>query len=550
MAKISLRQQPGKFEPARVIVFGLTPRERHALAGAPEIPAIPPGDDASFPPDPEIVEAIIGTLGSSAVETDANTARWRIEQACRVETSARLAASSDIDAPPRGWTGALYPYQRVGQEWLRAMRRGILGDDPGLGKTVQALAAVDGKDRVLIATLGGVKQHWADHVARWSKRPVGLCVGSHAERQQAIDAHGWVIVNHEMLRPGAFTGLDRKWDAVIIDEAHRFQGRKSKQSKGAAFLKTDDLYLLTGTPIWNKPDSLWNLLHLLYPARFSSYWRFVGEYCDVEVSPWGMQITGLRYRERERLQRVLVPLMIRRAKRDVLPWLPDKIREDVTYDITPSQRRAYNKLRDKLLLETDDGTSVRYYANAISAMSDMRLLLDAPGLVGLDGLTKDPSPKDEAIDGLLDGLLDDGRKIVIYCWHRAYANYLAARHAARGAVCVTGETKDRTGVIDAFLRGRASVLVATIASVGTGIDMTECTAAIFAEGSYVHVENAQAEDRLHRIGTKTSPLIYRLQARRTVEQAIWEQSDDVGETTSDVLTVERVVRAVRAYGDA
>src|SRR5678816_4702322 len=112
-------------------------------------------------------------------------------------------------------------------------------------------------------------------------------------------------------RPAYRDLLDRKWDAVILDEAHKFQGRDSQQSKGAARLRSDMLLMLTGSPIWNKPDSIWNLLHLLYPARFSSYWNFVNEYCYIERSRYGYEITGVNDLKLDRLRGVISPLLLR-----------------------------------------------------------------------------------------------------------------------------------------------------------------------------------------------------------------------------------------------
>ncbi len=463
----------------------------------------------AFPLEPLAVDDLRSALGD-ALKVDVDVGNWRARYQAYAQASVFLGAKAD-GHPNAEWASRLYPYQRVGADWMRSVPRGILGDDPGLGKTIQSLTAVYREPRVLIVTLNSVKSHWEAHIRNWLQRDVCVCTGTHLERQRALDKHpDWVIINHEMLRGGSvgYTGIvEHEWDAVIVDEAHKLQGRKSAQSLGAARLKSPRLYLLTGTPIWNHPDSLWRILNLLEPQRFNSYWRFVMEYCDTQQTNWGLDILGFRLDTLERLRSIVAPYLLRRRKEEVLPDLPAKRRQLIEYDLSDSQRRAYREMKRRLRLVTEDGDLLRVYDNAMVALGQLRLLCDAPQLIGLP---PGVNPKDEVLDDLLETLLDRERKVILFTWHKVYAEYLAARYTRYGVSLVTGDTPHRDRELQAFRQETDKhLLVATIGAAGTGIDLVEATAAIFAEGTHVPTLNAQAEDRLHRIGQKTDVIIYR-----------------------------------------
>lgn len=506
----------------------------------------------TYPLEPLVVDDLRTLLGNR-LSVQEMAQGWRESYQQQAKIRVKLSGQVDSLLPEISWVSRMYPYQRVGARWLEYTQRGILGDDPGLGKTLQALTAAAGQKRVLIITLNGVKQHWARHAREWLGREVAVCEGSRDQRQAVLNKRpDWVIVNHEMLRASAgraYRGiLEREWDTVIVDEAHKFQGRKSAQSRGASKLQSKRLYLLTGTPIWNHPDSLWQVLNLLEPLRFTSYWRFVDEYCDVDQTNWGIEILGFKPATLERLRSVVAPYLLRRRKEDVLKDLPAKRRQVIEYDLSDNQKRAYREIRKKLRLTTEQGDVLKVYDSAISALSQLRLLCDAPGLVGLPDKT---SPKDEALDELLQTLMDGERKVILFTWHKTYANYLATQYRGFGTEVVTGDTRNREEILQTFRTDPAThILVATIGAAGTGIDLIEATAAIFAEGSHVPTLNAQAEDRLHRIGQKTDVMIYRMAARGTVEEAIWQVSDDRQAQNDDLLSMRAVIqRVLTAQGE-
>jgi SNF2 family DNA or RNA helicase len=373
-----------------------------------------------------------------------------------------------------------------------------------------------------------------------------------AKQQRVI-----VCINHEMLQS---RNMDKypelwsiAWDAVVVDEAHKLQGRPARRredgkvtgsqtSKGAEQLNTKRRYALTGTPVWNKPDSLYGVLHFLEPHRFTSYWRFVEEYCQVVGGEYARKIVGPNQENIERLHNLLSPMLLRRTKDQVLKDLPAKTVQEMPYDITGWLDEAYWNLKDSYIhpVTGDAEQSIPM------AYADMRRLLNAPVLVGAD---REMSPKDEIVDDLVEQATAEGKPVVIFTWHNDYTGYLL--HRLRKLYTVEAihgptNTTQRNRILADFQAGKIQVLVASMATMGVAIDLTVARVAVFAEGHYVNTIVDQAESRLHRNGQKFDVMIYRLYARGTIEEAIWEVADTRKEDADEMLCLDDVTRRVQA----
>jgi SNF2 family DNA or RNA helicase len=452
----------------------------------------------------------------------------------------------------------LYPFQRQALEWLAQRPNGIIGLPVGSGKTVIAARAVAGADTLLVVAPNIVKQYWADTLWDWTLRRAQVVEGTGGQRAELLQrpAHTFII-NHEMLRDRAkYPEIwARRWDAVIVDEAHRLQGRPrlvssgdnikqlGQQSRGAELLRYKHLYMLSGTPIWNRPDSLWHLLRLLDKRAFGSYWRFCREFCDIEETPWATIVRGIKSPAAEAaLHDLVAPYVFYRTKEQVLPDLPPKVIQPIYYEPTASQRKQYRELRYRLRLEWDDGHLIRFHDSAASAMVDLRRVLNGNWARG--PLHDKADPKLRTILELLDDLTT--QKVVVFTWLREYAFDLAnsiADRTTRVTYCITGDMPNPAAVLQQFQRtSKPAVLVATIASIGESTDaLANVSAAIFAEGSFTPVQNEQAEGRLHRIGTKVSPVIYRVMARKTLEEKIWKTTDTHQDLTDALLTIQEIL---------
>jgi SNF2 family DNA or RNA helicase len=543
-----------------VVKFVITPDTIQEAKQIKLVPGARPQEDRAeiyFPPELGTVRYLTDHFPFTITE---HAERWVRATWAAHKATVQQGVLADVDLPAAvPWAELLRPYQRVGAKWLADVERGILGDDCGTGKSVVAATAVQlvGAQRVLVATRSYVRDQWARQIRKWigPDEYIQVVDGNTPKKRAAQLANAdarWMIINIEMLRvkenPGGKPLLKypvlwtQQWDAVILDEAQYFRNRKAQQSRGAALLRSRYLFELTGTPVWNDVEDIWHLLHLARPKEFSAFWRFIEQYCDVQRTMYGMEIVGLKLDKMDDFHRMLAPKLLRRRKLDVAADLPPIITETIEYDLTATQAKAYKELKKKLQLTKSDGT-IQTFANAVSMLPTARLLCAAPSLVGING----PSPKDDIILELLaDKLPVSHNKCLIFTWFRNYTQYLVDMLEEHNytAIGVTGEDKYREQSVRHFLTTDCQVLVATIGSLGTGMDELQAIKfAIMSQLDYVPTTVGQARDRIHRLGmSDESPLLYYIVGRNTIEAHMLQVYETKVDLTDEALAVQAVLQ--------
>ena len=186
----------------------------------------------------------------------------------------------------------LFPYQKVGASFLYKIGSGLLGDEMGLGKTVQALAVCEQAkaQRVLIFCPSAVKYQWAEEIKRFLD-PTGMLLnttvidGKPEEREQQWRAVGinvspsFVIANYELLLRDFASMNAHEWDVLIADEATKISNSMTKTGKLIKKLTAVRRLALTGTPVSNRANELWNIIDFVSPGALGNYWGFMQRYC-------------------------------------------------------------------------------------------------------------------------------------------------------------------------------------------------------------------------------------------------------------------------------
>ena len=266
------------------------------------------------------------------------------------------------------------PYQcaaiRFGLALYTTGAQGLLfADEPGLGKTIEALGLVNNDPRVrkvLCICPSLVKINWAREAAKWLIRPSKIVV---IDGDQPVpDDADFVIANFDIVKP--YQGRDRRcftdimareWDMLIVDEAHflknpeadrtvavmgRERPTKNHPVRPGIITRCRLRVFLTGTPIDNRPIDLWTLIHALDPVRWKSWANYAYRYCGARNDGYGIKVTGAT--NTDELARILrSTVMVRRLKADVLKELPPKTRRLVILPndaVRPILRRAFEKL--------------------------------------------------------------------------------------------------------------------------------------------------------------------------------------------------------------
>jgi SNF2 family DNA or RNA helicase len=287
--------------------------------------------------------------------------------------------------PKIAWGFRGKPYQVPGARFLAYARQALIADEPGMGKTIQTLAALvenlpEGGKVLVLAPKTSVTAVWREEVHKWLEGFVqgytctvfsGLTPAKTLERLEEFDAlpddgriH-FLLGNAEIVRikstrtctrVGSEKGCDgtyewcefadkhkgaveprlpqlfkRQWDALVADETHKWlintRGKKASQvGRGFVALKTveDGLrYALTGTPYKGKKHNLWGTLNWLRPKVYTSKWNWVERYFEVQKTDYSRVIGDVVPERAEALFRSLDSLCLRRTKAEIRKINPD-----------------------------------------------------------------------------------------------------------------------------------------------------------------------------------------------------------------------------------
>ena len=416
----------------------------------------------------------------------------------------------------------LMRHQVEGVKFLRSHQRAALFDEPGLGKTrVALLAAVEPVLVVGPAMIiyGGV---WDDEI---SKVAPGLDV-TQASYHSIVQKNGRCYTDELLPK------LRRKWGTVIADEAHHLKNRKSHWTKAFKKLRSDRMYLLTGTPLPNWAHEAFILLQLLYPDEakpggcFGSYWRWVEEWFEIgeQYGKGGVvvsdHVVGDFRKDREWddfISENWQDRMLLRLREDCLKNLPPLTEQMIRVDMVPAQKKAYKELKKDFITWLDSGEEIAAWSQAALLV---KLAMCATGLEVLDSATKG-SGKLDALQALLT---DRDQPTLVVAHFRSSVRACAARAqmAGKRAVVIDGATSKsvRADYVRAFQAGKVPVLCATIDTISEGLTLNAADQVICVERSWRPSRNEQVIRRIHRIGQERPVTSIDLVTRGTADEHV------------------------------
>lgn len=382
------------------------------------------------------------------------------------------------------------PYQIEGVKFLRSHKRAGLTDDPGLGKTLQAILAAE--PPVIIASPTYLVEQWHDAILdQFPDANVGMAIGTINQRYKAIQSKpDWLCLNIEMLR-----GYELYYpNTFIVDEAHHIRNRGSQQSKGAFQLSRNVplVYMLTATPIVKEIDDVWHLLHILDERAFKSYAKFVKMFCITSDSPYGPVVIGPSHPNAMKI--VLNKYFLGRTYKEVGLYLPDLIETVINIRESPQFYKDYKNTKDSYSFGPFS------FDNAVSTIMFLRQMVRTR----------------QKIHSVVDMLEDLKNKTVVFTWFKDSAFELA-NHIRCPAI---------TGELPPIERKRIAseqhdVITATIPSLSEGVDLSYARNVIFFEEDYTPGVMHQALSRVRRYSSNTDPVrVYYIHVKGTVDEVI------------------------------
>ena len=441
--------------------------------------------------------------------------------------------------------------QKEGIKFLLANRKCILADSMGCGKTIQSIIAAmaSNSKKILIITTASLKTNWKRELTIYNdEKDIQILQGSKDE----ICDKKYVIANYDILinyyevptetvyeteyvynengkrevirKPVMIKSKDgqliekqkkstrkdvieeclknsplflNKFDCVIIDEAQKLSNNSSNRYKVIDdFLKRakpNYVFLLTGTPLTNKPINLYYILKLIDAPITRDYRYFIKRYCDAKTFrlKTGKEVTTINGASNlEELREKIKHLYIRR----LLTEMTDMVDKNIitkTYDLTESQRVEYERLWQEYLdAQTEQGNE---------DSEQYRQLVE--GILVRQYLAK--QMVDNTIK-LVDNMLEEGGKVIIVC---TFSEEIAMFKDYYKKKCVvydgkmTAKAKDKAE--QAFNNDKnVRVFIGQILAAGVGLNLVVANKMVFNSYSWVAADNTQIEDRIYRLTQK------------------------------------------------
>ena len=405
----------------------------------------------------------------------------------------------------------LYPHQIEGISFLTRKGRAILGDDMGLGKTRQAIvameqAAPDGV--ILVICPASLKLNWRREILAVDPEARIEVIGA---KGATADAPRWVIVNYDLLAKQAERLRAINWSGVILDEAHFIKNASARTNHVLKLLGVSEkardpvigpgqVYLLTGTPMTNRPRDLYNLLRCVGHPSARSFLSFARRYCGAYRNNFGWVTDGAS--NIGELNLLMKEVMLRRLKDDVLD-LPPKVRTWLPVEIDSATARHAQVGFLEWLAGSDP--SRPNDKDFLGRLQKVRVALH--------------KAKHNAVAERIHDVLATGQKVIVFT---AFTDGLKKHKASLGEACVTLSGEDnaerRMAAVDAFQNDpEIRVMVANLIAGGVGITLTAGSHVIFQDLDWVPANLAQAEDRAYRLGQTSRVTVEYMIAARSLD---------------------------------
>lgn len=458
-----------------------------------------------------------------------------------------------------------YPYQQEGIQVGLNWRRFLIGDEPGLGKTLQSIGVVDCANAYpcLVICPSSLKINWQREFEKFTDKKALVLDNAVATTWPYLIQMGMqqvAIVNYESLRKYFVWDIKKKefrlkdvvfnpainlFKSIIIDESHRVKDPSAQQTIFARGIAEGKEYriLLSGTPVVNRPADLIAQLSIMGRlAEFGGRSKFLADYGGGDIAK------GLNRNQEEdeprNLERLSAELyarcMIRREKAKVLTQLPDKTRTDLYVEI--SNRDEY------LLAEADLAEYLRQYTECTD--TDIRRKMRMEALVKfmtLRSLASKGKVK-QAID-FVRTFLANGKPLILFCSLHEIVDEI--KKAFPHAVSVTGRDsmQAKQAAVDAFQEGRAQLIVCSIKAAGVGLTLTASSNVAFIEFPWTYADCCQCEDRAHRIGQKDNVTCYYLIGRRTIDRTLYDIIHRKKSIASQIMGTDDEIPSDEMYFD-
>lgn len=449
------------------------------------------------------------------------------------------------NAYPMGNGVILRPYQNAGIDYCLSKGNALIGDAPGVGKTFTGIGLANATDagRILVITPGRIRKQWRDNIKIGSTIKKVRCYPVMRSADGIATWANYVIISYDLLRnPAIHEALCAlKWDLILADEAHMLKEISAHRTQmifgggrcaDPLIEHTKRIVAMTGTPLPNRPRECYTLSRAICwdAIDFMSAEAF-----RYRFNPSARMETGYVREEKGRLPELQARLrcnfMVRRLKKDVLPWLPDKSYE---FSYIESDGHIAEIIKREQMLDFRFEDLKKPWAKIDGELSTLRREM---------GEAKVPQAI-EHMKYLLDVL--ELPKVVMFSHHRSVMDRMREALRDYGVVEMRGGMSDKqteNSKLQFMTNPAIRIFSGQLDAAGVGLDGLQQVAShcVIIEPAWTPGANEQAIDRLHRDGQHGNVIAQFLVVEGSLDERILGSVLDKTFTIHDALD-ERAAR--------
>lgn len=435
-----------------------------------------------------------------------------------------------------------YPYQLDGVRYALDHKRCIFGDEPGLGKTLQAICSVVKAHKeaetygdtfpALVICPASLKVNWQREFKKFAGINAIILDDKNRDnwhrfyemkRGDGESICPVFITNYESLKKFFVTDIRdharftlrsvvfdqriKMFKSIIIDESHKCKSSKTQQSKYVEGICKGKqwIFALTGTPVVNNNTDLIQQLKILGRLDdFGGYNQFISRYCD------GPKLSS---NNRELNYRLWMFGFFRREKQKVLTQLPDKMRQYITCDIT--NRKEYDDAENDVIRYLREYKKANDDKVARAIRGEVMVKMNILKQIAAKGKIK-------AVSEFIHDVIDGGEKLIMFAYLKDVV--AALKDEFPDAVTVTGSDSiaQKQNAVDRFQNDpECKLIILNYKSGGTGLTLTAASRVGFIEFPWTYSDCEQAEDRAHRNGQKNAVNCYYFLGDKTIDRYMY-----------------------------
>jgi len=442
---------------------------------------------------------------------------------------------------------SLYNFQIFGVKFLVENNRALLGDEMGLGKSIQAIMALRLLYRQAILKYGliicpkSVLIDWEKKLKEWAPELRTLTVHGHKNLRKIYwnsPAHIH-LATYDTIRIDLTDLYDKNisdknskinnYDFTILDEIQRIKNPNTETTKTIKRIDTQIRWGLSGTPLENKTEELIAIFSYLIPGF-------------------------LKYEDANRqtyIKEKIKPHFLRRRLKDAMPDLPEKIQEDIWLDLNENQRNTYE------ITEREGVIKLTELGDKITAQNIISLINQLKQICNIDPNSSE-SCKFEYLYEKLDEIIEhDAKALVFSQFPNVTLKLIEPKLQRFNPLFFDGslsETK-RDEYVEKFQNdNKNKIMLMSVKAGSQGITLTRANFVYHFDHWWNPATSEQAEGRAHRIGQSKPVLAFHLYTTDTIEERIYDLLekkkhifkyiiDDLSDTESikKILTFEELL---------